>query len=252
VPCKERNENPRIEEEVLSLKASLRLDQRFLDEAQELVERLLDLSQKSGDPVGVAKGLLQKSKILNQRGEIAESIAVLQETSSEIDLTREPRLFARARQNLLFSLTLAGRFEEADRLLPEVQELYREYAETVDWLRLRWTEANIAQGLGRLAEAEQGYRAVQHDFLDLGKGLDAALVSLDLAALLLEQGRTEELKQLAAEVVVVFESREVQREAMIALLLFQQACAEDRITGELLRQIAAQVRREGRGSGTLS
>lgn len=57
-------------------------------------------------------------------------------------------------------------------------------------------------------------------------------------------GRTEELKQLAAEIVVVFESREVQREAMVALLLFQQACVEDRITGELPRQIAAQIWRE--------
>jgi tetratricopeptide (TPR) repeat protein len=244
-------DNPRVEAEVLSLKASLRLDQRRLEEARDLIERSLDLSRKAADPVGVAKGLLKKSKILNQRGEVSESIAVLQTVSSEIDPTQEPVLFARARQNLLFSLSLAGRYEEASQLIAELKELPRSLAEPLDGLRLRWTEANIAQGLGRLAEAEQGYRAVQHDFLNLGNGLDVALVSLDLAMLLLEQGRTEELKQLAAEIVVVFESREVQREAMAALLLFQQACIEDRITGELLRQIAAQIRRERRGNGTL-
>ena len=115
-------------------------------------------------------------------------------------------------------------------------------------LRLRWTEANIAQGLGQLAKAEQVYRAVQGEFLDLGNGLDTALVSLDLATLLWEQGRTEELKQLATEVLVVFESREVHREAIAALLLFQQACTEDRVTAEMLRQIAAQLRRERTGS----
>ncbi len=147
---------------------------------------------------------------------------------------------------------MTARYEDAQLLLPEVRQILQDTAEPTDLLRLQWTEASLAHGLGRLAEAEQGYRVVQHEFLDLGKGLDAALVSLDLAALLLEQGRTEELKQLAAEVVVVFESREVQREAMIALLLFQQACAEDRITGELLRQVAAQIRRERRGNGTLS
>jgi hypothetical protein len=44
----------------------------------------------------------------------------------------------------------------------------------------------------------------------------------------------------------VFESQEVRREALAVLVLFQQACREDRITGEMLRQIAAQLRREQR------
>jgi tetratricopeptide (TPR) repeat protein len=245
-------DNPRIEAEVLSLKGSLRLDQRRLEEAQDLVERALELFRKSDHPVGVAKGLLQKSKILNQRGDVAESIAILQAASSEIDPSREPVLFARARQNLLFSLTLAGRYEEASRLLEDFKAQPSILAEPLDALRLRWTEANIAQGLGRLAEAEQGYRAVQREFLELQNGFDAALVSLDLATLLWEQGRTGELKQLAVETHAVFESREVHRDALVALLLFQQACTEERITGEMIRQIAAQLRRERAGNGALS
>jgi hypothetical protein len=54
----------------------------------------------------------------------------------------------------------------------------------------------------------------------------------------LEQGRTEELKRLATEVLVVFESREFHGEVVAALLLFQQACAEERITGELIRRVS--------------
>jgi len=42
----------------------------------------------------------------------------------------------------------------------------------------------------------------------------------------------------------VFESQDVHREALATLLLFQQACREDRLTGEMLRQIATQLRRE--------
>jgi tetratricopeptide (TPR) repeat protein len=241
--------DPRIAAEVLSLKGSLRLDQRRLQEAEELVERSLSLSRKAGDSAGVAKGLLKKSKILNQKGEIERAIAVLQEAASEIDPALEPVLFARARQNLLFTLSLAGRYGEASRLLDELREPLRVLADPLDGLRLRWTEANIAQGLGRLGAAEEGYRKVQRELLDLGYSLDAALVSLDLAALLLEQGRTDELKLLATEVHVVFESREVHHVAVAALLLFQKACAEQRITGELIRQIAAELRRERRGNG---
>lgn len=83
---------------------------------------------------------------------------------------------------------------------------------------------------------------MQREFLRLGKGLDAALVSLDLAVLLWEQGRTDELKELAAEMMMAFESREVHREALAALALFQQACAQERMTGDLIRQVAARLR----------
>ena len=90
---------------------------------------------------------------------------------------------------------------------------------------------------------------MQGKFLEMRKSSDAALVSLDLAALLAGQGRTEELKVLAAEILPVFESREVHREAMASLLLFQQACAEERATLELIQQIAAALRRDRRGNG---
>ena len=220
------------------------MDQRQLEEAFDLVVRADALYRAAG----AAKTLLQRSKILNQRGQVTEAIMALQTASSEIDPVQEPGLFAHARQNLLFTLTIAGRFEEAARLLPEVQTLFEGSEGTVYPLRLRWTEGNLAQGLGRTAEAEAAYRSVRREFLGLGKGLDAALVSLDLAELLREQGRTEELKEMAGEMMVVFESREVHREALASLLLFQQACLEKRLTGEIIREIAGHLRREGRST----
>jgi len=107
-----------------------------------------------------------------------------------------------------------------------------------------------AEGVRQTGEAPHLHADVQVRALDVGVGkeLDVALVSLDLASLLWEEGRTEELKELAGEMVVLFESREVHREALAALLLFQQACMEERLTGELIRQVAGQLRREGKGS----
>ena len=242
-------DDSRTEAEVLSLKASLRLDQRRLEEAGDLIGHVSELYRQANEQTGLARTLLKKAKVLRESDDLPDAIDAVQQSLLEINPHQDPRLFAYARFNLLHLLTISGRYEDAQLLLPNVRRLLQDTAEPTDLLRLRWTEASIAHGLGRLAEAAQGYRAVQQDFLDLKKGLDAALVSLDLAALLLEQGRTEELKQLATEMVAVFESREVQREAMVALLLFQHACAEDRITGELLRQIAAQIRRERKGNG---
>jgi tetratricopeptide (TPR) repeat protein len=236
--------NAVVEAEVLSFKASLRLDQGRLEEALALVDQALPLFEGAGHALGVCRTLLQKSKILTTMGLNDLAIDVLRASTQGIDREQDSRLFAYAHQSLVGSLVYAGRYEEAERLVPEAKELFGMTAEPLDWLRLRWLEANIAQGKGRLAVAEADYRELQREFLVFGNGLDAALVSLDLATLLWEQGRTAELKRLAEEILLVFESQDVHREALASLLLFQQACREDRLTGEMLRQIATQLRRE--------
>jgi tetratricopeptide (TPR) repeat protein len=237
--------DPRILAEILSLEASLRLDQRRLEESLALVERVVDLYKKTEDRGGLGKALLQKSKILLESGRSEDAVGAVRESLLEIDPDRERGLFAHAHFNLFNFLTRGGSLEEAARLLPEVRRLYQEAGGRVDLLRLRWTEGLLAHGLGRTGEAEAAYRAVQREFLDLGKGLDAALVSLDLATLLWEQRRTDELKELAAEMMAVFESREVHREALAARALFQCACAEERVTDELIRLVASRLRRRG-------
>jgi hypothetical protein len=47
----------------------------------------------------------------------------------------------------------------------------------------------------------------------------------------------------------IFESRDVHREAIVTLLMFQRACEEERLTVELVQQFAAYLRRERRGNG---
>lgn len=236
--------NSLIAAEVLDLKSSLRGDQRLLVEAISLADRALDLYRENGERRGIAKMLLQKVKILRELGEFEQAIDLLEQGSAEIDPAAEPRLYAYARFNLLGCLTLAERHEDAERLLPEVRALFRDVAQPLDLVRLRWAEANIAYGLERAEEAEAAYRDVQQEFLDRRMGYDAALVSLDLAILYAERGATRDLKRLASEVMPAFESREVHREAMAALILFQNACEEERLTVELARHLATFLRRE--------
>ena len=67
-------------------------------------------------------------------------------------------------------------------------------------------------------------------FLQEGLGYDAVIVSMDLALLYLRQGRTAELKTLAREMLPIFRSQDVHREAVAALVLFQEAIREEQIT----------------------
>jgi tetratricopeptide (TPR) repeat protein len=231
--------DPRILAEILSLEASLRLDQRRLEQALTLADRVINLHREANHRGDLGKAFLKKGKILQESGDLPGAIEAVQHSLRELEDTRQTRLFAYALHNLFYFLTLASRFKEAESMLPEVRNLLGAAGEPLDLLRLRWTEGILAHGLGRSGQAEEAYRAVQREFLRLGKGLDAALVSLDLAVLLWEQGRTEELKEIAAEMMMAFESREVHREALAALALFQRACAEERVTEDLIRHVAS-------------
>jgi tetratricopeptide (TPR) repeat protein len=237
--------NAWAEAEVLDMKGSLRMDQRRFEEARTLFDRARGLYDQEGDSHGVAKVFLLRAKLFREMEDLEQAIDWLRKTPQEIDRAQEPRLFAAAMHNLLAILGRAGRFAEALDLFPEVQQLFSEAAPLLDRVRLRWTEGNIAFGLGRLDEAEAAYREVQQEFLKHGVLYSVALVSLDLALLLSQQRRTGELKQLAAELMAVFSAQEIHREATAALVLFQRACEEDRVTAELIARLATLLRRTG-------
>jgi hypothetical protein len=150
------------------------------------------------------------------------------------------------RHNLLDSLAKVGRYAEAEALVPEVRAQYLATGSDIDLVRLRWVEGKIDFGLGRRQGAEVAFREVQEEFLNRRLGYDAALVSLDLALLYATEGRTADLKRLATEILPAFEAREVHREAMAALLMFQAACEEERVTVQLARQLADFLQRERR------
>lgn len=236
-----------VRAEILAMKSSLRRAQRRLGDALSLVNEALSLHAKTGDVRQVGKLLLKKAKILEEGDDFQEAIKLLQETSAELDRQGEARLFSYARYNLLGTLTLAGAYEEASQLLPEVRDLFKASAQPLDLVRLRWAEGLIHLGLGRLGPAESAFREVREEFLAREMGYDAALVSLDLARLFVQEGCVDDLKRLAAELMPIFESRDVHREAIVTLLLFQRACEEERLTLDLVRKFATSLRRDRQG-----
>ena len=239
-------EGSRIEAEILDLESSLRRDQRRFEEARKKADRALALYKENGDIHGVGKMFLQKAKILEESNDLEGAIELLRNSLEWIDPGSEPQLYASARYNLLCCLGDAGRFEEAESLMPEVRGLLQATAHPLDLVRLRWEEGSLAFALGRVEEAEAVFREVQQQFLDLQMDINAALVALDLAVLLSEQGRTRELKALAMELLSAFEAREVHRESLAVLILFHRACEEERLTSDLARQLGSLLRK-GRG-----
>jgi tetratricopeptide (TPR) repeat protein len=222
------------EAKLLALLASLRRAQRRLPEALALLERatLLEPTAKLRAII-----LLNKAKLLEETGEVEAALVLLEDPATEAIVAGEPTLTLHLRHNLLDALTKAGRFTEAARLLPEVEELGGRLGGALDRVRLRWTMARITAGLGDREGAIVLFEAVRQDFASQEIGFDMALVSLELTTLHAELGHTEAVRAIAAEVLPIFESQEVHREAIGALVVFEQAVQAERLTVELSRRI---------------
>ncbi len=227
------------EARVLGMEASLRRAQRRLDEAIRLLDQALAVDR--GDLRAVL--LINRANALEEAGTYKAAIEALRQALPLLDASREPRLLWSLRFNLLVNLCNLGDHEEAESLLGDIRRMTIELGFGLGLVRLGWLQGWIHAGLGRPAEAEAAFAQARRYFLERGISFDAALVSLELAVLYLEQGRAAEVKDLARELAPVFQAQDVAREALATLLLFQEAVEQETLTLDLARRYLQDLRR---------
>ena len=228
---------------VLDLKASLRKDQRRFAEAGELLDRVLAIYQSLGQWSLLGRTLQQKAIVCGESGDLEQEMELLRQALEMLDPDEEPRTFLGARHNLIVSLNATGRSREAYALLFQTRPLYLKMGDKMSLLLLRWLEGDVARGLGRIEQAEVAFREVRQAYLDLGLDYDAALASLDLAEAYILQGRTSDLRSLAEEILEVFQSRDIHREAIGALAVFCAAARMETAELGLVQEVSSFLKR---------
>lgn len=227
---------------VLDLEASLRKDQRRFAEASRLMNRVIAIYRKLGQRGLLGRSLQQKSMICGESGDSEGEIALLRRALELLNPEEEPRIFLAARHNLISALCESGRPREAFAMLFHTRPLYFKQGDRLNILRLRWLEGAVSRGLQRFEQAAVAFREVREAFLELGLDYDAALSSLDLAEVYAAQGRTSDMRRLADEMLEVFRSRKIHREAMGALIVLQKAASAERAELVLVRQVGSFFR----------
>jgi len=234
---------------LLDLEASLLRAQRRFSRALSLLRRAHTIFLAVGDKHRAGRALVSMEVIHKYAGMPERGIPLLYEALELIDFQREPRLVICIWHNLADALVDSGRVIEARRLFVKARVLYPEFPEAVIQNRRTWVAGKIARGLGQVHEAEALFLEARGAFAAEEAPFEVALVSLELAAIYAEQGRLAELKQLAAEVVPLFSSRQIHPEALVALAYWKKAVetqsGHERIVdlGNIVAEVAGYLRR---------
>ncbi len=216
--------------EVDWFEGTLRKDQRRFADAEALLLRSIMLYRLAGDQTAAASPMITLGIQYYHRQDYHQALDTFRGALSHLQPETDPRFYCSVHHNLTLTLCELGDHHAAAAALETSRELYQACPDAHTQARLAWVEGKIALAFGHLARAEEAFLAVRRGFIDEENGYDTAMVSLDLALVYAKQGKVADLRQLAEEMHTIFESKEIHREALAALLLFRQAAREERLT----------------------
>ncbi len=230
--------------EALSLLASLRIDQSRFPDAIDLLEKVVATYRRLGEPGLEGRTLIKLGSAAGYSGKPLRAVEVLRPAIDLLTKAGDLHAAMLAKHNVAWSLAEAGEYKEAERYLAIIRSEYHRFPEDPSTqIRRRWLEGRIHEGLGELDEAMATLREVRSIFAEEERAFDNALVTLDLAAVYLQAGKTDEVKRLAEELYPVFRSHDVHRHAVAALILFKQAAATEAATVSLVRDLSRYLTR---------
>lgn len=233
-----------------AMEASLCGDQRRFREAHALLQDAIGIYREEGDRREESRLLVVRAFVLGEQGRQEEAVEVLEDALERF--TRDELgefIYMAALQNLATSLVEIGRPGQARPLLPEVRRFAETRGDRLLLLRLDWLEALIRHATGEHVAAAELYLKVQEGFVELGIAYDAALVSLQLAILYLETGCTAEVRELASQMLPIFRSRQIHREAAATGLVLIEALRRDAATVDLVQEVEAYMKRSRGANG---
>ena len=206
---------------------------RFFDEAACIYEAV-------GDIQGLGKTCVDRAGALDETEGPQAAIRSLIKACGLVDLAEDPRLAFVIAQNLSIYHAELGKTESALSFLELARDLLgKQKSAPADSLRMDWSAGRILAQAGQASESVSVFRGVRDGFAKLGLAAEAGQASLDLALSLLNLGRIGELKEVAQEMLPIFRSRLLHKEALAAVEFFREAVAAETITAAQIHAVSA-------------
>jgi tetratricopeptide (TPR) repeat protein len=227
---------------LLDLEASLLRDVGQFGQALQHLDRAATVAPANAR----ARILVKRGLTLEQAGDVPGAVATLLEAEPLVHETRDPQLTWLLEFNLSINLYHLERFDEVAARLPDLLQRSLERENDLDAVRLQWLSARVADATGRRDEARKLFMWVGGEVAERGDRFGASLVSLELAAIYLEEGRLSEVRRIAVEVSWLSTAEGLDRAALVALRLFCDAVQRDSATVGQVREVVRLLLRARR------
>jgi tetratricopeptide (TPR) repeat protein len=229
-----------VHAEVASLVASLRLDQGRFEDARRNLDQAAVLYRSAGETRFLGKTLSKRAILEGRAGDLGEAIDYQRQALSIFEAASETRHLAESAINLALFLAEAGDAGQAASVLGKYRELFQR-EKLWDEPGAQMIRGRIALAHDRTSEAERLFLAARAELIRKHDPVRAAVASLDLAVLYLAQGKSADLRRMARLMGSVFESAELESEALAAVVLFQRAVEAESVTEAAIRAWRRQL-----------
>ncbi|MGH7340991.1 MAG: hypothetical protein ACREKH_10920, partial [Candidatus Rokuibacteriota bacterium] len=205
--------------------------------AEERLNRAVMFFAMARDAESVQKVVLSLSVLYLRSGNVDDALQAVVNVLEDLKEEDDPGLYWRTRFNYAGYLVEAGLFETGQHELAACLAAPGFPRDSFMKRRVQWLGGRIDRELGDLAAAEPKLTAVRAGYLEEGSGINMALATVDLALVYLAQGRTADVKRVAEELTLIFQANDIQREAIEAMILFQEAVRQEQVTAARLLRL---------------
>ena len=229
--------SPLLRARLAEISASLLCDQREFPSAFQVLDLAYSLYMRHHARHDAGRALITKGLHTGYTGDPEEGIQLIARGLQLIERDRDPKLIFQCLHNILLFRVERGEFRSARRQIFEMRPLYKLHDDRIAKMKLRWVEGKVFLGLREIERAIRAFQQAKDGFLQLGLNYDAALVSFELAAVWIREGKQAEARRLLHEMLEIFRARYIAREAIAALIMLRDAADRNELSTDLLEMI---------------
>lgn len=200
--------------------------------------------ERHGDLDKTVSARLAEVQLLVSRGMYAEAEPSLLDLERQMAVSTHVGTHARVLATLGHVYRKLGKVEPAIYYYDCASALLEDIGARTETVRNRWNVAVMLAEAGKVADACERLRDLTREMKHLGMTIDAALVSLDVAELLLAQNRYEEVEEICRSTMQAFELAGLSytTRALTALAYIREAASQRRADRALVRNVRDYIR----------
>lgn len=222
----------------------LRALERF-GEASETAAASASAFATFGDLERLASARTAEVHVLFSRRDFRKAAAILE--SLEHSLRKSDHAFTHGMvlANLGYCWREIGEYDRAILFYDMAAALFAELGSPTEALRIQWNTAVLTIKAGRTVEGLSRLETARNGFESFGMTSEVAFVSLDMAELLLAQGRFGQVETICRRAIEVFSQSGMPHstKAMTAFAFMREAADQAKASQEHVRTVREYIRR---------